>query len=91
MANLRTTAETINNWYTRGCRPVVVNGQKGYMPAFRKALKKQGIKYHISWQGKKPYRKCAIYVKIADLERAKEACKGLPRDWWAALPESERR
>ena len=86
MANLRTTADRINGWYARGFRPVVVNGQKEYMPPFRKALREQGIGYHVSWSGRAPYRSCSIYVNQDDLTRAQQACKGLPRDWYSALP-----
>jgi len=85
MTRLRTTAKTFNRWYAKGFRPVVVNGQKHYMPPFRKALKAAGIEYHISYQGTGADRKCSIYVKREDQERANKVCVGLPRDWYAAM------
>lgn len=85
MASLRATAKTVNRWYAKGFRPVVVNGQKDYMAPIRKALKAAGIEYRVSYQGTGADRKCSIYVKREDQEQASKACAGLPRDWYAAM------
>ena len=84
--SLRSTVKTMNKWHTQGYRSVVCNGQKEYMPPFRAALKQHGIEHKVSWQGKGLHKKCTIYVKAQDIEQAQVACKGLPRDWYAALP-----
>lgn len=90
MGGLRAVVRVMNRWHSKEYRELVVNGQKGYMSAFYRRLRQARIEYKPSWTGRGLDRRCTLYVKEADIERARIVCRGLPRDWYSKLMASER-